>query len=172
MRLAWLIGLLFATPGLAADSREEAAQNLIRAMRADELVAQLAERYVRRNCEHRKCEVDLTVCLATMDRGEIVRTLVNIATRELTPAETEAATAYFHTEAGARHLDVIRATQYVGEASMNDQKPEIRTAMLAFLDTSAGYRLVTRAMLTNSDEVNWLIMRTAGQVRDRCRPAQ
>src|SRR4029079_490661 len=67
MRLALVIGVLVTLPAAATDSRREAAENLIRAMRADEQVAQLVERYVRDACRDGGCRVDLTKCLATID---------------------------------------------------------------------------------------------------------
>jgi len=172
MKLWFIVGCLLAIPSYAGNSGDETAEELIRAMRADELIAQLVERSVRSQCEFKRCEVDLNVCLTNLDRTEIISTLVRIARRELTPAEMKAAIAYFQSEVGSRHLEVIRASKNIGEGSLNDQKPDTRAAMLAFLDTPAGYRLVTRGMLTNSEEANWLVLRNAGRVLELCRPAQ
>ena len=171
MRLSLIVGLLLVVPTHAGDAKDEAAGSLVRTMGAVELVEQLVERSVRQQCEIKGCEVELEARLSTTDSGLIMNTLVQIAKRELTPAEMEAAIAYFRSEVGSRHLEVIRATRNVGKASLNDQPSEMRAAMLAFLDTPAGYRLVTRAMLTSSEEVNWLILRTAGHVVEQCRPA-
>jgi len=72
MRLALVIGVLVTLPAAATDSRREAAENLIRAMRADEQVAQLVERYVRDACRDGGCRVDLTKCLATIDHNRVI----------------------------------------------------------------------------------------------------
>ena len=172
MKLSLILGFLLAIPAFAGKSTHEPAENLVRAMKVEELVARLVERDVRWRCEIEKCEIDLKVCLATMDRAFIEYWLVGIAERELTTAEMEAATAYFRSDTGMRHIEVIRATLGIGKASLNDEKPEIRAAMLAFLDTPAGYRLVTRAVLTNTDAVNSIIRWQSREVLGKCRPTE
>ena len=172
MKLSWVMAFLLAIPAYAGKSTDEAAENLVRAMKVEELVAQLVERDVRWKCQIGKCEIDLKVCLTTMDRAFIEYWLVGIAKRELTTAEMEAATLYFRSDTGMRHIEVIRANLGIGKASLNDEKPEIRAAMLAFLDTPAGYRLVTRAVLTNTDAVNTIIRWQSREVLVKCRPTE
>ena len=167
-----IAGVQFGSISFANDSRHLAAVNLIHAMRADEQAAQLVERYVRDACRDSECKVDLTKCVAAIDREGITDRLVRLANRELTPSEIEAGTTYFRSEIGIRHLEVLRATRGLGKATLNDQKPEVRTAMLAFLDTSAGYRLVTRSLLTNSTEVNQMMNRERRRVFLECRPVE
>lgn len=171
MRWALVIGVLVALPATATDSRREVAENLVHAMRADEQVAQLVERYVRDACRDGSCMVDLTKCLGAIDRNRVMDRLVTIARRELTSSEMEAATVYFRSDVGMRHSEVMKTSRGLSKASLNEQSPEVRAAMLAFLDTSAGYRLVTRSILTNSTEVNRIIQIEKGAVLDQCRPA-
>ena len=170
--LGLITGVLVALPSHAADARVEAAKNLVYAMRADEQAAQLAERYVRDACRNRTCKVDLTKCLAAIDRERILDRLVSLAKRELTVAEMDAGTAYFRSDVGRKHLEIMRATRNLGKGTLNDQKPEDRAAMLAFLDTSAGYRLVTRSLLTNSTEVNQMVGRERSEALWECDPAE
>ena len=172
MRPALVVGLLLAIPAHAGYPGDEVAEDLIRAMRVDELVAQLVERDVRSECRVRKCAVDLKACLKTINRDEIMMWLVFVVEDELTPAEMKAATAYFRSDVGMRHREVIEATRNVGKASLQDQPPEIRTVMLKFLDTPAGYRLVTRAVLTNTERVDRIIERQASDVLNACQPAE
>ena len=121
-------------------------------------------------CREEKCDADLRECLLKVDRGHLTDMLVNFSIRELTSAEMEAATIYFRSETGERHRQVMRKELGLSEESLSDQSLEMRTAMLEFLDTPAGYRLVTRALLTNSDEVRWLIGSQAREAFYRCRP--
>jgi hypothetical protein len=88
----------------------------------------------------------------------------------LTPAEMNAAINYFRSETGEKHRQVMRAELGLAKASLSDQTPEARSAMFAFLDTPAGYRLVTRALLTNALEIRGLIRMQASRAFARCLP--
>ena len=166
----WLVIAIASTSSQAEESRRELAEELIRAMKADEQAMELAEKQILSRCRYEKCDDELRQCLFKFDRYEFMSTLLSIAERELTPAEMKAGITYFRTEIGEKHRQVLRAEQGLAKASLSDQIPEERAAMLAFLDTPAGYLLVTRALLTNSDKVRGMILNESGRAFDRCRP--
>jgi hypothetical protein len=177
---AWhRIGILWLTVAAALtnvaqarDSRHKPAEDLIHAMKADEQAWQLVEKQILVLCQPKKCSREEQQCLFKIDADYFLDRLVSLAERELTPAEMEAGATYFRSEIGMKHREVMRAEQGLAKATLNDQAPDVRAAMLAFLDTSAGYRLVTRALLTNSVEVNKLITLRARITFYDCKPGK
>lgn len=172
MRWVLITGLLLVVPVQAGNPGGASPEDLIHAMRADEQAARLIERSVRDDCRYQKCKVDLTKCLMTIDREDLMSSLVSLAKRELTPAEIEAGTTYFRSDIGARHLEFMWATRETGKTYLNDQESTVRAAMLAFLDTPAGYRLVTRSLLTNSTEFNRMVRLKSRLVFYECQPSE
>jgi hypothetical protein len=166
----WLVIGVAITSTQASEESRVLADELVRTMKADDQVIELAEKLILSRCQVEKCDEELRQCLFKFDREEFMGKLVHIAEREFTPAEMKAGITYFRTEIGEKHRQVMRAELGLAKASLSDQIPEERVAMLAFLDTPAGYRLVTRALLTNSDQVRGMILNLAGRAFDRCRP--
>lgn len=161
----------FAPTSLQADdSRHALAEELVRTMKADEQAAQRIEKIIVDRCRDEQCDDELRQCLFKLDRNELLSDLTYLAERELTPEEMTVATTYFRSEIGERHRQVMRAEVGLSKATLYDQPAEARAAMLAFLDTPAGYRLVTRALLTNTDKVNGMILNQAGRAFRRCKP--
>ena len=158
------------TVSQADESRHALAEELVRAMKGDEQAAQRIEKIIIDQCHEEHCDDEARQCLFKIDRNELLSDLTYFAERELTPGEMAAATAYFRSEIGEKHRQVMRAELGLSKATLYDQAPEVRAAMLAFLDTSAGYRLVTRALLTNTDKVNGMIRNQAGRAFHRCKP--
>lgn len=169
-RQAWILGSLvvvssLALPmtGRAADSqrdlRRDVARDLIATMKLDEQAAQKAEAAVLAWCRAKECDADMRRCVLKFDREEITRNLVVDAENALTVDEMREAIAYFRTETGLKHLDVLRAEQGLGgDATFSNQAPGDRARMLAFLDTRAGYLIITRSVLT-SGSYRWAAMR-------------
>jgi hypothetical protein len=174
---AWRsIGILSLVLGIAPTSsqadeaRHALAEELVRTMKADEQASQRIERIIIARCREEQCDDELRLCLFKIDHNELMLYLVSFAERELTPEEMKAAIAYFRSEIGEKHRQVMRAEVGLSKATLYDQTSEARAAMLAFLDTPAGYRLVTRALLTNTDKVSGMVLNHAGRAFSRCKP--
>jgi hypothetical protein len=169
----WLmVGVALTNVAQAAESRHQPAENLVRAMKADEQAWQLVEKTILALCRPEKCSREEQQCLFKIDPDYFMDRLVYLAEHEMTPEEMEAGAAYFRSEIGMKHREIMRAAQGLAKASLNDQAPDVRAAMLAFLGTPAGYRLVTRALLTNSFEVNKMIESQAYRAFYDCKPGQ
>lgn len=158
------------TSSQADESRHALAEELVRTMKADEQAAERIEKIIIARCREEQCDDELRLCLFKIDRNELLSDLAYFAERELTPEEMTAATAYFRSDIGEKHRQVMRGEVGLSKATLYDQAPEARAAMLAFLDTPAGYRLVTRALLTNTDKVSGMIRNQAGRAFRRCKP--
>jgi hypothetical protein len=175
-RLWVLIGLgICIPPCLGADPHYEMeralARELIATMKLEEQALQKAEARILAHCRHKKCDADLRQCLMKIDRQYFVDFTVSDVTRELTVTEMREGIAYFKSEPGLKHLDVLRAEQGLGgNDTIFNQTPEIRARMLAFLDTRAGYLLITRAVLR--DGVNKMATTQFYEAFDRCLPAR
>jgi len=167
--LGLVIGVAF-TGAQASEESRSLAEELIRTMKADDQILELAEKQILSQCRYEKCDDELRQCLFKFDRDEFFGILVYFAERELTPVEMQAAITYFRSEVGDKHRQIMRTELGLAKATLNDQTPEARAAMLAFLDTPAGYRLVTRALLTNSEKVRQLIRHQARGAFYRCQP--
>jgi len=166
----WLVvGIEIASAQASQESRA-LAEELIRTMKADDQILELAEKQILSRCRSEKCDDELRQCLFKFDRDEFMGTLVYFTARELTPAEMQAAISYFRSEVGDKHRQIMRTELGLAKPTLTDQTPEARAAMLAFLDTPAGYRLVTRALLTNSDKVRDMIRSQARGAFYRCQP--
>lgn len=137
-----------------SDIDEDAlASELIATMKIDEQAMQLVENRLLAWCRDEKCDADLRQCVLKFDREEITAFMVSDARSELTPDELRQAIAYFRTETGLRHLDILRAERGLGgDATLFNQTPEDRARMLAFLDTRTGYLIFTRHVLTNESD--------------------
>lgn len=166
----WLIAGAAQMSLRASEASGPLAAELIRTMNADIQATELVEKQILDRCRVENCDADLRECLLKIDRNFLMYRLARFAMRELTPEEMAAATTYFRTETGEKHRQVMRKDLGLSKATLSDQTPEVRAAMLAFLDTPAGYRLVTRALLTNSDEVRGMISSQARDAFYRCRP--
>jgi hypothetical protein len=123
-------------------------------MKVDAQAEQLVERQVLSRCRPDDCDNERRACMLKFDHADFTYTLAAIARRELTPAEMKMGIDYFRSEVGMKHRQIMRAEKGLSTASLSGQTLEDRARMLAFLDTSVGYRLVTRAVLTNTSEVN------------------
>lgn len=139
---------------LAADPpdklEEVLARELVATMKIDEQANQKVEKRILDRCRAEKCDADLRQCLMKFDRQDVTEDLESDAVKELTADEMRDAIAYFRSEAGLKHLDILRAEQGLGgEDTIFNQTPGTRARMLAFLDTRAGYLVITRGVLTN-----------------------
>jgi hypothetical protein len=112
---------------------------------------------------------DQRECLLKIDSEFVVRGLKRLA-GELNAEETRAAIAYFGSPIGKQHRELMRAEVGLSRATLLDYTPDERVAFIAFLDTPAGYRLVTRSLLTGSPEVRNLARMAAFDSRNRCLP--
>jgi hypothetical protein len=153
-----------------SDDRARLARELVDVMRLAEQAEELIEKQILARCHREKCDNEAMTCMLKLDREELVRHFLNIAKMELTIEELRAAVGYFRTEVGEKHRQILRAERGLARTSLAEQSPEDRQIMLAFLDTRAGYLLFTRAVLTNTSQVNALIRRTAFLAWDDCLP--
>jgi hypothetical protein len=151
--------------------RSELAQELIAVTKVDEQAAQKVEKLILARCQVEKCDADLRECLMKIDKHFFTLFLQSDFRDELTAEETRQSIAYFRTETGQKHLDILRAEQGLGGSdTLFNQSAETRAGMLAFLDTRAGYLLITRSLLTNSSN-QWI----GGKAREafwRCQPGK
>jgi hypothetical protein len=175
-RLWALIALgMCVPPCLGADPRYELeqalARELIATMNLEDQAVQKAEARILAHCRQIKCDADLRQCLMKIDREYFVTFTVSNVSHELTVTEMKEAIAYFRSEPGLKHLDVLRAEQGLGgHDTIFNQTPAIRARMLTFLDTRAGYLLITRAVLR--DGVNKMASMQFYEAFDRCMPAR
>lgn len=95
-------------------------------------------------------------CIRLVGREEFTERLASLVDRKLQRGELLDAIAYFRSPIGKRHLAAI---ENKSNATAEDW-PERR----AFLDTPAGYLLLTRGLLTNSSELSRAVDMT---IRDR-----
>src|SRR5687768_9174942 len=92
----------------------ELAGELIAVMKLDEQFEQKVEQRILARCNAEKCDADQRRCLMKIDREFFRDVLESEARGELTPEEMAEAIAYFRTEAGLKHLDILRAEQGLG----------------------------------------------------------
>lgn len=124
------------------------ARELIDRMKLDEQAVQKVERLILARCHSQTCDADQRQCLLKIDREEFAQDFAHTAEKELTPEEMRQAIAYFRTEAGLHHLEILRAEQGLGgQETLFNQSSQTRARILAFLDTRAGYLLITRSVL-------------------------
>jgi hypothetical protein len=170
--VGWALGCA-PVAGWAVDPewqlRSELARELIVITKVDEQAAQKVEKLILARCQVEKCDGDLRECLMKIDRDYLTLLQESAFKDELTAEETRQAIAYFRTETGQKHLDILRAEQGLGGSdTLFNQSPETRAGILAFLDTRVGYLLFTRSVLTNTTQ-RWI----GGQAREafwRCQP--
>jgi hypothetical protein len=172
MVLGWVLGFA-PVAALAVDpawqARSELARELIAVTKVDEQAVQKVEKLILARCQVEECDADLRECLMKIDKDYFTRFLEVDFRNELTVEETRQAIAYFRTETGLKHLDILRAEQGLGGSdTLFNQSAGTRAGILAFLDTRVGYLLITRSVLTNSAS-QWI----GGKAREafwRCRP--
>jgi hypothetical protein len=158
IRRTWFLLVIgIASSCLAADAQSELeerlARELVSVMKLEDQAVQKVEGRILAQCRREKCDADMRQCLMKIDRRDFVGSVGRALRRELTTDEVTQAIAYFKTEAGLKHLDILRAEQGLGGSdNVFNQAPAIRAGILAFLDTRAGYLLITRSVL--SDGVN------------------
>ena len=129
-------------------SHAELARELISVMKADEQLEQLVERAILVRCQAAKCDEDLRECLLKPDLLISKLGMERAASSELSADELRASITYFKSEAGQRHLDILRGEKGLSRAvSLAEQTSETRERIVAFLGTHAGYLLVTRSIL-------------------------
>lgn len=162
-------------PGLAADPqydlKQALARELISVMKLDEQAIQKVEKRILDRCRAEHCDADLRQCLMKFDRQLITLYLESDVVKELRPDEMRDAIAYFRSETGLKHLDILRAEQGLGgDQTLFNQTPETRARMIAFLDTRAGYLVITRGVLTN--RANAMTNSRASMSFWRCQPAR
>ncbi len=145
------------------------AGDLLAIMKVEDQAVQKVERRILARCREEKCDADMRQCLMKIDRQDFSAFVGSDLRHELTADEMKQAIAYFKTEAGLKHLDILRAEQGLGGTdTVFNQTPEIRARILAFLDTRAGYLLITRSVLADGIG-NWV----RGQYHEaqwRCKP--
>jgi hypothetical protein len=145
------------------------ARELIETTRVDAQAVQKVEAQILARCQIEECDADLRSCLMKIDREYFSSLLEHEFEQALTADEMRQAIAHFRTETGLKHLEILRAEQGLGgKETLFSQTPEVRAAILAFLDTRAGYLLITRGVLRQSADA-----RVDGQARAafwRCRP--
>jgi hypothetical protein len=170
MLASWLIvSLAGQARGAEPDDATSLAAELVATMKIDEQASQKVENEILAWCHANKCDADLRRCLMKFDREEITEDLEDAASSALTPDEMKAAIAYFRTETGLKHLDVLRAERGLGgDATLFNQSPEDRARMLGFLDTRAGYLIITRQVLTSQTD-RWTTARARWAIW-RCKP--
>jgi hypothetical protein len=154
----------------AGESPRDLARELVRVMKVDGQAEQMVEQLILSRCRAEDCDNERRSCMLKFDHEAYTDSLMWIARRELTTAEMKAGIEYFRSEVGMKHRQIMRAEKGLSTASLSDQRPEDRVRMLAFLDTPEGYRLVTRAVLTNTSEVVDWIARQARMAFADCKP--
>jgi hypothetical protein len=155
----------------ARDVARELAWELVGLMHLEEQAQQKVERQILARCRVEKCDADLRQCLMKPDDSYYMEYVVSEAVQELTPDEMRQAIAYFRTESGLKHLDILRAEQGLGGSdTLFSQDDATRARILAFLDTRAGYLVITRSVLLNS--VTTYMNRMAAMAFWRCQPGK
>jgi hypothetical protein len=175
-RLQVALALLLCLAPLASravdpewDRTRALARELVSLMKLDEQAVQKTEALILARCRRESCDADLRQCLMKSDREYFAEDFAREARNALSPEEMQQAIDYFRTEAGLRHLDILRAEQGLGGGeTLFNQSDETRRRILAFLDTRAGYLLITRSVLTlnSSQLVGW----QADDAFWRCQP--
>jgi len=115
-------------------------------------------------------------CLRNVDRAEFTSLLQESATRELSESELRAALEYFESDTGKKHLWIAeyrRSTARAAELGlrMPDFSPAEYDAMRAFGASPVGVKLLSRAVLTQSDPATDGIVRKTRQLIGECKNA-
>jgi hypothetical protein len=173
--LAMILALCLAPAMICAgesahDQERRLAQELVAAMKIEEQFLQKVEARILARCHVDGCDQDLRQCLLKPPDLEYLRSrLETIATREFSPEDLREGIAYFRTETGLKHLDILRAEQGLGGSeTLFNQEARTRAGILAFLDTRVGYLLITRSVLTS--EASSGVDREARSAFWRCKP--
>lgn len=163
-----LCGLCLVAPGAqAGDPGSDLALQLIRAMKVDEQAAMKVHNLAASRWRSGNITEQQRDCALKVSQTDFTDMLMHFARRELTPAEMQAAIEYFKSTTGMKHIEVMRAEQGLAATSFFKQDPDDQAKMLAFLETPAGYRLITRGLLTTSTEAsNYVDRRRRSVTRD------
>jgi hypothetical protein len=116
-------------------------------------------------------------CLRSVDRGAFTTLLQEAAARELNESELRAAVAYFESDAGKKDLWIAEYRRSRARAAelglrMPDFGPAEYDAMRAFSASPAGVKLLSRAVLTQSDTATDGIVRKTRQLIGECKAAR
>jgi hypothetical protein len=159
--------LIPGTPTRAEESPRELGRQLVRVMGVDEHAALGVQRSVSQNVLGEAGESQRE-CIRRIGRDEFTESLGSIAAGDLTPSEMLDAIQYFLSPIGIKHLRTIREQPGATRVSMSSFSREDQSAMRAFLDTMAGYRLMTRGLLTSSPEARSLFDRKVREALRKC----
>ncbi len=162
-----LLALLVAWVPLVSPSAErplmELPRELVSVMRADERATRelhsLAETMYRMD-QLTRAQHD---CVLAANRTEFNEELASLVRSTLTMQEMQESLDYFRSEVGQKHLDAIDARENVSRAQWQQRR--------AFIDTRAGYLLITRALLTTSDEARRATQRISRRRLQDCERA-
>lgn len=122
-------------------------------------------------------DADQRDCLRNVDRTEFTSLLQESATRELSESELRAAIEYFESDTGKKDLWIAeyrRSTARAAELGlrMPDFSPAEYDAMRAFGASPAGVKLLSRAVLTQTDPATDGIVRKTRQLIGECKNAR
>jgi hypothetical protein len=141
--------LLAGSPAIADDKAPKSlAEELVEVMGADQRAADTMHSLADAQFRDGTIKLKQRECIRHVGRNEFTERLARLV-RKLNPEEMRDAIAYFNSAVGRRHLEAIEQKANVTA----EEWPQRR----AFLDTTAGYVLLTRATLTDSSEATAVV---------------
>jgi hypothetical protein len=145
---AWLVG----PSAFAADKPpRDPAEELVEVMGADQRAADTMHSLADSQLRDGTTKLKQRECIRQVGREEFTDWFARLVDRNLKPEEMRDALAYFTSAVGKKHLEAIEQKANVTA----EDWPERR----AFLDTTPGYQLITRALLTDSSEAKRVVDR-------------
>ena len=161
----WVMASSAGALAIAADpSDKELARQLVEIMGADRRAADQMHGMADAQFRDGTIKLAQRECIRHVGREEFTERLANLVEQRLKPDEMRDGIAYFTSEVGRKHLAAIEQKASVAA----EDWPERR----AFLDTTAGYLLITRGLVTSSDEAARLVLLFTGRrFRECARPA-
>ena len=143
----------------AAEPAEDAlARQLVQVMQVDERAARQMHRLAEAQYRADTLTRAQHDCILAGNRTEFTERLASLASRGLTMQELRAAIAYFESDVGRRHLESIDDRTNVSSREWAQRR--------AFLDSSAGYALITRSLLNGSQAQSLVRYLTSNRMHD------
>jgi hypothetical protein len=162
------------TPSRAGDGVGALALRLVSIMGVDLQMARGVRSIGEQMYRNGQLDAGGRDCLRGVARAEFTGLLQESATLELDESELRAAVEYFETDAGRKDLWIAEYRRSAARAAelglrMPDFTPAEYDAMRAFGASTAGVKLLSRGVLTQSDAATDRIVRKTRQLIGDCK---